>query len=323
MIHSHTLTLLSESAKAMKQKIMVLFMGLVGLVVSLGGYDHHRSVRRSSTTMMLLRRIIRPVVQLRFASTSGRVNNIYKPGIPSVKCPAIADKSAQTSCISLDSNARNAVLSNHADREWSSAELHDAMRKHSLFTWGATNAMADAALEVVRGDGVYFHDVKGKKYLDFNSMAMCVNLGHTVHPSIIKAVKEQMETLAYAYPGVATTPIRAKLCKLLADITPGDINSFLFPSSGSEANEAAIRMARLYTGRHKIFTRYRSYHGGTLGSMALTGDQRRWPTEPSVNGVIHFFDPYPYSFSQYVYVILSIILIVLAAHLRKKLQSAA
>jgi taurine--2-oxoglutarate transaminase len=124
--------------------------------------------------------------------------------------------------------------------------------------------------------------------------------------------------MAYAYPGVSVTPVRAKLCQLLADIVPGDINSFIFPSSGSEANECAMRMARLYTGRHKIFARYRSYHGGTLGSMGLTGDQRRWPTEPfSSNGIVHFFDPFPYSFSkcaqQPAVVLFSVTFVVLCA----------
>eukprot|EP00698_Gefionella_okellyi_P007296 TRINITY_DN1773_c0_g1_i1.p1 TRINITY_DN1773_c0_g1~~TRINITY_DN1773_c0_g1_i1.p1 ORF type:complete len:516 (+),score=149.47 TRINITY_DN1773_c0_g1_i1:47-1549(+) len=222
---------------------------------------------------------------------SSVVNKLYQPGIPAVQAPKVGGAAAPA----LNTKA---VLQHHRDRVWPAEEVSDSMRKHALFTWGATNAMNDAAIQAVRGEGVYFYDASGKKYIDFNSMAMCVNLGHSPHPSIIKAVSDQMSEMAYAYPGVASTPVRAKLCKLLADIVPGDINNFIFPSSGAEANECAIRMSRLFTGRHKIFARYRSYHGGTLGAMGLTGDQRRWPTEPfSSNGVVHFFDPYPYSFA--------------------------
>jgi taurine--2-oxoglutarate transaminase len=121
------------------------------------------------------------------------------------------------------------------------------------------------AVQIAQGDGCYFIDNNGKRYLDFNSMAMCSSLGHTVDPTIIDAVVHQLKTVAYAYPGYFITEIRAKLSKvcqwsfvvvdhikLLADITPGDLNTFVFPSGGTEANETAIRMARLMTKRQKV-----------------------------------------------------------------------
>lgn len=128
-------------------------------------------------------------------------------------------------------------------------------------------------------------------------MAMCTNHGHTPDKSIVDAVVKQLETLPYAYPGLFITEIRARLSKLLADLCPGDINTFMFPSTGAEANETAVRMARMMTGRHKIMSRYRSYHGASVATSALTGDQRRWPVEMGATGVLKFFDPYPYSFS--------------------------
>jgi taurine--2-oxoglutarate transaminase len=252
----------------------------------------------------LLAKVPRLAVPRRFVAS--KVNQIYQPGLPGVKCHPTPHSCTRSPCMCMERSAKDSVLARHAaDRVWSPEELSDAARQHALFTWGATAAMNDAAIQVERGEGIYFWDMKGKRYIDFNSMAMCLHLGHSPHPSIVKAVKEQMETLAYAYPGISSTPIRAKLCQLLSEIVPGDINSFIFPSSGSEANECAMRMSRLMTGRHKIFARYRSYHGGTLGTMGLTGDQRRWPTEPfSSTGIVHFFDPYPYSFSLYALLLL-------------------
>lgn len=119
-------------------------------------------------------------------------------------------------------------------------------------TWSSAGA---PGIHVVRGEGVYFWDASGKRYMDFNSMAMCSHHGHTVDPSIIEAINHQLKTIPYAYPGVFITGVRGKLSKLLADICPGDIDTFLFPSSGTEAIEGAIRLARRYTGRHKIMSR--------------------------------------------------------------------
>lgn len=106
-----------------------------------------------------------------------------------------------------------------------------------------------------------------------------------------------MKELPYAYPCSFTTPVKAKLAALMADICPGDLKHFFFTAGGTESNESAIRMARLFTGRKKILSRYRSYHGATAMSASLTGDQRRFPAEPSDPYVVHLMDPFPYNFT--------------------------
>jgi len=162
---------------------------------------------------------------------------------------------------------------------------------HNFWTWSA-QAHVDP-IPVERAEGVYFWDVDGKRYLDFNSMTMCSNIGHG-NRRVIEAIQNQAAELTYAGPKMATKP-RAILGKILSEITPGNLNHFLYTLGGSDANENAIKIAKAYTGRHKILTRYRSYHGATHGAMALTGDPRRWPWEPGLMpGVVHFLDPYRY-----------------------------
>lgn len=163
--------------------------------------------------------------------------------------------------------------------------------EHSFWTWSAQGKVAP--IPVTRAKGVYFWDADGKRYLDFNSMTMCVNIGHG-DERVINAIAEQARQLPYAGPPMATRP-RAVLGKLLAEITPGNLNKFLFTLGGADANENAIKLARAYTGRHKILARYRSYHGATAGAMAATGDPRRAAWEPNLmGGVVHFLDPYRY-----------------------------
>jgi taurine--2-oxoglutarate transaminase len=145
-------------------------------------------------------------------------------------------------------------------------------------------------IPVARAKGVYFWTPEGKRFIDFNSQLMCVNTGHG-DPRIVKAIQDQAATLAYANPFMATEA-RARLGAKLAEITPGDIDVFFFTNGGAEANENAIRIARLVSGRHKVLARYRSYHGGTAGSLTLTGDPRRWAMEPGLPGVVHV--PHPY-----------------------------
>jgi taurine--2-oxoglutarate transaminase len=172
--------------------------------------------------------------------------------------------------------------------EMSGAEIVDLCRKHTLFEWSAQGAVDP--IPMARAKGVYFWTPEGKRYIDFNSQLMCVNIGHG-DDRVIRAICTQAETLAYANPFMATA-VRAKLGEKLASLTPGDIDVFFFTNGGAEANENAIKIARAFTGRHKILARYRSYHGGTHGAMALTGDPRRWSTEPGLPGVIHVLDPY-------------------------------
>jgi taurine--2-oxoglutarate transaminase len=163
--------------------------------------------------------------------------------------------------------------------------------EHSFWTWSAQGKVSP--IPVTRAEGVYFWDVDGKRYLDFNSMVMNVNIGHG-DVRVIEAIVQQANQLAYAGPSMATKP-RAQLGQLLSEITPGDLDRFLFTLGGADANENAIKLARAYTGRHKILARYRSYHGATAGAMSLTGDPRRLAWEPNLmTGVVHFLDPYRY-----------------------------
>ena len=163
--------------------------------------------------------------------------------------------------------------------------------EHTFWTWSAQAKVEP--IPVKRAKGVYFWDVDGKRYLDFNSMVMCVNIGHG-DQRVIQAIVNQAQELPFAGPGMATRP-RAQLGKLLSEITPGGLKRFLFTLGGADANENAIKLARAYSGKHKILARYRSYHGATAGAMALTGDPRRLAWEPNLMpGVVHFLDPYRY-----------------------------
>ncbi|MBI4486998.1 MAG: aminotransferase class III-fold pyridoxal phosphate-dependent enzyme [Acidobacteria bacterium] len=170
----------------------------------------------------------------------------------------------------------------------SSAEIVELSKRHSLYEWSA-QAHVDP-IPVARAKGCYFWTPEGKRYLDFNSQLMCVNIGHG-DERVVRAIQEQAATLAYANPFMATE-VRARLGEKLAKITPGDIDTFFFTNGGAEANENAIKIARFFTGRRKILARYRSYHGGTAGSISLTGDPRRWAAEPGIPGVVHVLDPY-------------------------------
>jgi taurine--2-oxoglutarate transaminase len=168
------------------------------------------------------------------------------------------------------------------------AEIVELCRKHTLFEWSAQSKVDPIAMS--RAKGVYFWTADGRKFIDFNSQLMCVNTGHG-DERIIRAIQQQAATMAYANPFMATE-VRGRLGAQLARIAPGDIDVFFFTNGGADANENAIKIARAYTGRHKILARYRSYHGGTHGAMALTGDPRRWSTEPGLSGVVHVLDPY-------------------------------
>lgn len=175
----------------------------------------------------------------------------------------------------------------------STDEMVRLCKQHTMYTWTKNDAVDP--LPVARAEGIYMYTPDGQRIIDFNSQLMCVNIGHG-HPRVLDAMKAQMEQLTYVYPGTAT-PVRARMGKLLSDITPGNINRFFFTIGGAEANENAIRAARLYTGRSKILARYRSYHGATNACMQLTGDPRRIANEPGTPGVLHVMDPRPYDYS--------------------------
>jgi taurine---2-oxoglutarate transaminase len=170
------------------------------------------------------------------------------------------------------------------------AEIVEDAKQYVLYSWSVQNAINP--IPVAGAEGRYFWDYDGKRYLDFASQLVNVNIGHQ-HPKIVAAIKEQADKLCTIGPPMASES-RSQLGRLLAEVTPGDLSMSFFTNSGAEANENAIKLARLYTGRHKIVVRYRSYHGATHGAISLTGDPRRWPTEPGMSGVVRMLDPYTY-----------------------------
>lgn len=170
-------------------------------------------------------------------------------------------------------------------------EIYDLCVQTNFWTWSAQAGVKPLAIDHAKG--VYFWDVNGKKYLDLNSMVMCVNIGHE-DERVIKAMVKQAYDLPFSGPKMASRP-RALLGKMLKTILPEQLDHFLYTLGGSDANENAIKLARAYTGKFKILARYRSYHGASYGAVALTGDPRRLAWEPSVMmGVVHFLDPYRY-----------------------------
>ena len=157
---------------------------------------------------------------------------------------------------------------------WNTDQLKNESDTHLMASWTAGSVFRNQPI-LSHGEHVYLYDTQGKKYLDWTSQAVCTNLGYDVPKSVLKAVNDQMSTLPMSYGGLGNCEIRIRLAKLLSDLLPDDITGFLFPSGGSEANEAAIRIARRFTGRSKIMNFYRSYHGGSPGGLQATGDFRR------------------------------------------------
>jgi taurine--2-oxoglutarate transaminase len=170
------------------------------------------------------------------------------------------------------------------------AEIVADAKEYVLYSWSVQNAINPIA--VAGAEGRHFWDYDGKRYLDFASQLVNVNIGHQ-HPRILAAIKEQADKLCTIGPPMASES-RSRLGRLLAEVTPGDLSVSFFTNGGAEANENAIKLARMVTGRDKIVTRYRSYHGATNGAISLTGDPRRWPTEPGMPGVVRMLDPYTY-----------------------------
>jgi taurine---2-oxoglutarate transaminase len=161
-------------------------------------------------------------------------------------------------------------------------------RDYTMFSWSVQGA--SNPIHMKRGQGVWFWDGDDNRWLDFSSQLINLNIGHQ-HPKMLEAIKKQVDELCFAGPGFATEP-RGLLGKKLAEVT-GLAKAF-FTLGGAEANENAMKMAKLFTGREKIITRYRSYHGATMGSMTASGDPRRWPVEPGLPGIVRVFDPYCY-----------------------------
>jgi taurine--2-oxoglutarate transaminase len=163
-------------------------------------------------------------------------------------------------------------------------------RQYLIHSWSVQSALQPLA--VAGGEGRYFWDYDGKRYLDFASQLVNLNIGHQ-HPRIVAAIKEQADRLATIAPSFANDK-RSELARLVAEVMPGDLNRTFFTNGGAEANENAIKVARWVTGRHKIVARSRSYHGATGGAITLTGDPRRWHAEPGLPGIVRMLDPYTY-----------------------------
>ena len=166
----------------------------------------------------------------------------------------------------------------------SSSQVKELTTHYTYGTWRRQKGWAP--LHIVDAEDCHFVDADGKRYLDFSAQLMCVTLGHK-NRAVVKAIQDQAEKLAYIGPGWATE-VRAQLSGLLLEVLPRGLDKFFFTTSGTEANEAAFKIARMVTGKTKIISRYRSYHGSTMGSIAATGDPRRWAMEPAgkIPGVI-------------------------------------
>jgi taurine---2-oxoglutarate transaminase len=171
--------------------------------------------------------------------------------------------------------------------ELTGEEIVALSKKHTIFEWTAQQIVDP--VPVARAKGIYFWTPEGKRFIDFNSQLMCVNIGHG-DPRVIEAIQKQAAALTYVTPSMTTEP-RARLAAKLAEITPGDIDVFFFTNGGAEANENAIKIARAYTGRQKVVSFYRSYHGATAAAMAATGEPRGWFQAP-LPGFVHVLSPY-------------------------------
>ncbi len=163
--------------------------------------------------------------------------------------------------------------------------------EHVIYPWKVQGSYKPIVMD--RAEGIYMVDAEGKRFIDFCSGLLNVNIGHS-HPHVLDAMRKQMEKLTNVAGAVFTTEPKAKLAKMISEVTPGDLDYVFFTNGGAEANENAIKAVRWFTGRHKIYSAWRSYHGATAGAIALTGDPRRIPCEPGIPGVGKFFGPYCY-----------------------------
>jgi taurine--2-oxoglutarate transaminase len=163
-------------------------------------------------------------------------------------------------------------------------------REHVFHSWSAQAHITP--MTITAAEGCYVWDGEGNRLLDFSSQLVNTNIGHQ-HPRVVDAVQAQAAKLCTIAPQHANAA-RSEAARLIAAHTPGDLNKIFFTNGGADANEHAVRMARLHTGRYKVLTRYRSYHGGTDTAINLTGDPRRWPNDYGNSGVVHFFGPFLY-----------------------------
>ena len=169
-------------------------------------------------------------------------------------------------------------------------ELKKLDRAHTIYSWKAQKDVNPIMID--HADGVMIYDTDGNEYVDFCAGLLNVNLGHN-NPHVKKAMIAQMDKACYVGTSFGTEP-KARLSEMISQVTPGDLDYVFYTNGGAEAIENAIKAARAYTGRHKIYSCWRSYHGATAGAITLSGDPRRWAAEPGIPGAVKFFRPYPY-----------------------------
>ena len=169
-------------------------------------------------------------------------------------------------------------------------QIKDLDLTYNLHSWSKQGSLDP--MVVVGGEGIYYYDADGTRYSDMSSQLVNLNVGHGCKP-IVEAIKEQAEKYCFISPAAASEP-RAELAKMVIDRMPDNMGKVFFTNGGADANENAIKIARLFTGRKKVFSRYRSYHGSSFGAGNLTGEPRRYPLEPGIPGFVKFFDPYLY-----------------------------
>ena len=163
-------------------------------------------------------------------------------------------------------------------------EVKEKDLKYNLHSWSKQGNLNP--IPVAKSEGIYFWDYEGKRYTDMSSQLVNMNLGHS-HPVIIEAIQEQAKNLCFMAPSYAVEP-RAELAKMIIDLLPDNFAKVFFTNGGADANENAVKMARMFTGRNKVFSRYRSYHGSTYGAGNLTGEPRRYPLEPEFPVLLSF-----------------------------------
>lgn len=169
-------------------------------------------------------------------------------------------------------------------------EIKELDLQYNLHSWSKQGQLNPLSIE--KGEGIYFWDYDGNRYMDMSSQLVNLNVGHG-NKEIVEAIKEQADKFCFMGPSYAVQS-RSTLAKMIIDILPDNMGKVFFTNGGADANENAIKMARMFTGRNKVFSRYRSYHGSTFGAGNLTGEPRRYPLEPGIPGFIKFFDPYIY-----------------------------
>jgi taurine--2-oxoglutarate transaminase len=170
------------------------------------------------------------------------------------------------------------------------ARAYELDRAHVFHSWSAQALISP--MVVAAAEGCHVWDGAGRRYLDFSSQLVNVNIGHQ-HPKVVAAIQEQAARLCTVAPQHANDQ-RSEAARLISGLAPGSMPKVFFTNGGADAIENAVRMARLHTGRHKVLTSYRSYHGNTSTAIQMTGDPRRWANDGAATGVVHFFGPYPY-----------------------------